>query len=194
MMRPGGLIVIAASIVKLKDLSEVLIRPMVEDDLQRSHAFFRALPPEDRACLRRDVTKLEVVRERMHEMEVGTVRRLVALAGDEIIADGALELSRSGWERHVGELRIIVARPYQRKGLGLLMASALYDLASSEDLEELIVKMIDTQAAARSIFSKLGFREEAVLSNFVNVGGGRRNLVLMRCELENLWRGTLTEN
>ena len=167
------------STVKLKDQSEVLIRPMIGDDLQRSHAFFCALPAEDRECLRRDVTKLEVVAERIHEMEVGHVRRLVAVAGDEIVADGAVELSRSGWERHVGELRIVVARPYQRKGLGLLMASALYDLAASDDLEELIVKMIDTQAAGRSIFRKLGFREEAVLNKFVRVGGGRRNLVLV---------------
>ncbi len=184
----------ATSTVKLKDDTEALIRPMVSDDLERSHTFFCALPPEDRACLRRDVTQLDVIRERMHEMEVGSVRRLVALAGGEIIADGALELSRSGWEQHVGELRIIVARPHQRKGLGLLMASALYDLAASEDLEELIVKMIDTQLTARSIFSRLGFREEALLTNFVKAGGVRRNLLLMRCELENLWREPLTES
>ncbi|MCP5113325.1 MAG: GNAT family N-acetyltransferase, partial [bacterium] len=148
----------ATSTVKLKDQSEVVIRPMVSDDLQRSHTFFCALPAEDRECLRRDVTKLEVVTERMHEMEVGSVRRLVAVAGDEIVADGAVELSTSGWEQHVGEMRMIVARPYQRKGLGLLMASALYDLAASDDLEELIVKIVDTQAAARSICRKLGFR------------------------------------
>ena len=177
---------IAASTVKLKDGTEVLIRPMVSDDLHRSHAFFCALPPEDRGCLRRDVTQLEVVKERMHEMEAGAVRRMVAVVGDEIVADGALELSRSGWEQHVGELRIIVARPYQRQGLGLIMASTLYDLAESDDLEELIVKVIDTQVAARSIFRKLGFREEAVLNNFVKAGGAKRNLVLMRCELENV--------
>jgi L-amino acid N-acyltransferase YncA len=180
--------------VKLNDQSEVLIRPMVKDDLHRSHDFFCALPAQDKDCLRRDVTKIEAVKERMHEMEVGSVRRVVAVRGDEIIADGALELSRSGWEQHVGELRIIVAQPYQNKGLGLLVASALYDLAASEDLEELIVKVIDTQTAARSIFRKLGFREEVVLENFVKSGGSRRNLVLMRCELENLWQEPLTES
>jgi L-amino acid N-acyltransferase YncA len=74
------------------------------------------------------------------------------------------------------------------------MASALYDLAASEDLEELVVKMIDTQTAARSIFRRLGFREEAILNHFVKVAGGRRNLVLMRCELESLWQEPLTES
>jgi L-amino acid N-acyltransferase YncA len=178
---------------KLKDGTEVVIRPMTKDDLDRSLAFFRALPKEDRACLRRDVTKREIAEERVHEMEVGAVRRLVALIGDEIVADGALELSRSGWEHHVGELRIIVARTCQRKGLGVLMASALYELAASEDLEEIVVKMIESQAAARSIFSRLGFREEAVLYNFVrDTAGVRRNLVLMRCELEKLWREPLS--
>jgi L-amino acid N-acyltransferase YncA len=119
---------------------------------------------------------------------------MVAVKGDEIVADGALELSRSGWEQHVGELRMIVGRSYQRQGLGLLMAASLYDLAASEDLEELVAKMIDTQAAARSIFGKLGFREEAVLNNFLKIGGSRRNLILMRCELEKLWREPLTQS
>ena len=109
---------IATSTVKLRDQSEVLIRPMVGDDLHRSHAFFCSLPAEDRACLRRDVTKLEVVKERMHEMEVGSVRRMVAVKGDEIVADGALELSRSGWEQHVGELRMIVGRSCCRFAAG----------------------------------------------------------------------------
>lgn len=184
----------ATSTVKLNDGTEVQIRPMVGDDLQRSHDFFCALPTEDLDCLRRDVTKLEVIKERMHEMEVGSVRRLVGVVGDEIIADGALELSRSGWEQHVGELRIIVASRYRRQGLGLLMASALYDLAASDDLEELIAKMIDTQTAGRSIFRKLGFREEVVLTNFLRVAGTKRNLVLMRCGIENLWQETLTQS
>jgi len=181
--------VAVANITRLKDGTGVQIRPMTEKDMQASLAFFRALPEEDRECLRRDVTRPEVIEERIHEMAVGSVRRLVAVANGEIVADGSLELSRSGWERHVGELRIIVARTFQRKGLGMAMANALYDLAASEDLEEIVVKMIESQAAARSIFQRLGFREETVLRNYVKDSRGtKRNLVLMRCELEDLSR------
>ncbi len=175
--------------VKLKDQTEVMIRAMTRDDLERSVSFFRALPEEDRVFLRRDVTKREVVEGRIREIEKGSAKRLVALVDDRIVADGALELSGHGWKEHVAELRLVVARPYQRKGLGMLMARELYYLAASAKVEEIVVRMMRPQTAARSIFRRLGFREELLLADYVkDRGGTRRDLILMRCDLEDLWR------
>ena len=175
-------------IVKLKDNQEVLIRPMKREDLEESLAFFRALSEEDRLSLRRDSTTREVIEERIREMEKGAVIRLVAVADKTIVADGALGLSRFGWERHLAELRLIVATHYQRKGLGLLMAGALYDLAASAGIEEIVVRMMASQTAALRIFHKLGFHYEVVLRDYVkDMQGNRKYLVLMRCRLEDLW-------
>jgi len=175
--------------VKLKDSKEVLIRGMQRGDLEASFAFFRALPEENRLSLRRDLSIREVIEERIREMEEGAVKRLVAVVDDKIVADGALEFSHFGWERHIAELRLFVATPYQRKGLGLLMAGALYDLAGSAGIEEIVVKMMATQTAAIRIFTKLGFRHEVVLREYVkDMKGTRRDLVLMRRRLEDLWQ------
>ncbi len=176
-------------IVKLKDNQEVLIRPMKREDLDGSLAFFHALSEEDRLSLRRDSTTREVIEERIREMEKGAVNRLVAVADKTIVADGSLGLSRFGWERHLAELRLIVATPYQRKGLGMLMAGALYDLAASAGIEEIVVRMMASQTAALRIFHKLGFHDEVVLRDYVkDMKGARKDLVLMRCRLEDLWQ------
>ena len=175
--------------VKLKDNSVVLIRAMSREDVEGSFAFFRALPEENRLSLRRDLSIREAVEERIQEMEQGAVERLVGVAGDTIVADGALEFSHFGWERHLAELRLFVATKYQRKGLGLLMAGALYDLAGSAGIEEIVVKMMATQTAAIRIFNKLGFRHEVVLRDYVkDMKGNRKDLVLMRRRLEDLWQ------
>lgn len=175
--------------VKLRDNKEVLIRAMKSEDLEASLAFFCALPEESRLSFRRDLTIPDVVAERIREMEKGTVKRLAAVADQTIVADGALEFSHFGWERHVAELRLFVATPYQRKGLGMLMARALYDLAASGGIEDIVVKMMATQTAALRIFQKLGFRQEVVLRDYVkDMKGMRRDLVLMRCPLEDLWQ------
>ena len=175
--------------VRLKDGREVLIRAMKREDLEASFDFFRALTGEDRLSLRRDVTIREAIEERIREMEEGAVKRLVAVADEAIVADGALEFSHFGWERHVAELRLFVATEYQRKGLGMLMAGALYDLAASAGIEEIVVRMMASQTAALRIFHKLGFRQEAVLRDYVkDVKGARQDLVLMRCRLEDLWQ------
>ena len=175
--------------VKLNDQTEVLIREMERADLDHSHAFFRSLPEDDRAYLRRDVTKREVVERRISEAESGSVMRLVAVADGQIVADGSVEISDEEWKRHVGELRLIVGATHQRKGLGILMARELYLLAASTKMEEIIVKMMRPQKAALSIFRRLGFREEATLHDYVRDQTGRKqDLILMRCDLEALWQ------
>jgi L-amino acid N-acyltransferase YncA len=175
--------------VKLKDGKEVLIRAMKREDLEASLAFFRSLSEEDRLSLRGDMTTRESIEARIREMEEGSVKRLVAVADEMIVADGALELAHFGWERHIAELRLIVAAPYQHKGLGTLMAGALYDVASSAGIEEIVVKMMGTQTAARRVFEKLGFHQEVVLRDYVKDSKGNRNdLILMRCPLKDLWQ------
>jgi L-amino acid N-acyltransferase YncA len=174
--------------VQLRDASEVLVRDMTVEDLEGSLAFFAALPEDDRAYLRRDVTDREIVEERIREIGSGSVRRLIAVIDGRIVADGTLELAGQEWKRHVGELRLIVARPYRRKGLGILMARELYRLAASAKVEEIIVKMMRPQKAARAIFEKLGFRREVVMPDYVkDLGGKKQDLILMRCDLEALW-------
>ena len=176
-------------VLRLKDGREVVIRPLAKDDIERSLAFFRGLPEEDRAYLRVDVTKREMVERRAREIDLGRAKRLVAVANDEIVADGAVELAGKEWTAHVGEIRLIVSRPFQRQGLGMLMARELYTLAASHKVEEIVVRMARPQVAARNIFRKLGFREEFNVPGLVkDRSGASQDLILMRCDLEALWR------
>ena len=66
-------------------------RPMTKDDVERSFEFFQSLPMDEKAYLRTDVTKRWVVKERINSMELGGVKRLVAVIDDKIVADGAIE-------------------------------------------------------------------------------------------------------
>ena len=174
---------------KLKDGSEILIREMRKDDIDRSLAFFRALPGEDRAYLRRDVTNREIVGRRIQELKSSRIMRLVAVVDEQIVADGSLELEAQGWEEHLAEIRLIVARPFQRRGLGTLMARELYLLAAGKKVEEIIVKIMGPQVGVQDIFKRLGFRPETVLHDYVrDVGGTKQDLIVMRCNLEELWQ------
>ena len=175
--------------VKLKDGSEVLIREMRKDDIDRSLAFFQALPEEDRAYLRRDVTNREIVGRRIQELKSGRIMRLVAVVGEHIVADGSLELEAQGWGEHHAEIRLVVANPFQRKGLGTLMARELYLLAASKKVEEIIVKIMGPQVGVQDIFKRLGFHPETVLHDYVkDIRGTKQDLVVMRCNLEELWQ------
>ena len=175
-------------IKKLKDGTEVLIRLLTIDDVEKSFQFFQTLPAEDREYLRVDVTKRELVEQRIKLMKEKNVRRIIALCGDNIVADAALELEGVGWKEHTAEMRIIIARPYQRKGLGMILASEVYLLAQKEKIEDLVVKMMKPQKSAQSIFKKLGFHHDSTLDDYVkDQHGHKQDLIIMRCSLRELW-------
>ena len=174
--------------VRLRDGTLVVIRSMTRKDVDRSFAFFESLSPEDKAYLRRDVYERKVVEERIRTMRSGNVKRVVALVDDRIVADAALEFESLAWKKHVAEVRLIVASGYQRKGLGMLMARELYSIATDANVEEIAVRMMRPQIAARSIFRKLGFHEETVLPDYVkDLEGHKQDMILMRCDLKALW-------
>ena len=175
--------------VRLKDDTDVLIRDLTEDDIEQSLAFFQALPPEDRIYLRNDVTRREVVQERILLMSTGRIKRLVAVAGDQIVADGSLETEDYSWKNHVAELRLIVARHYQRKAMGMLLARELYLLATRKRVEDIVAKVMRPQIAALKILERLGFREEAVLTDYVkDTADQKQDLIIMRCKLQHLMK------
>jgi ribosomal protein S18 acetylase RimI-like enzyme len=179
---------IGEKVVTLKDHRDVLIREMRSDDFERSYEFFRELPPEDRMYLRNDVTRRDIVERRIRDMEYGRVRRLVAISGDEIVADGTLELAGHGWGENVAEIRLIVARPYQRLGLGRILTRELYLLAAEHRVDRIVGRVMRPQKRALAVFRRLGFHDEFVIPKHVRDQKGEwQDLVLMRCNLGDLW-------
>jgi len=172
----------------LKDGKKVVIRELHDNDLEELMKFYSDLPPVDRKYLRIDVTNKEIVKQRIKFMKTGRVFRLVALYKGKIIADGALELSGEDWQKHQGELRVIVARSYQKKGLGTIMVRELYFLAVKKKVELVVVKMMRPQKGAQRIFRKLGFREELLIPDFVkDQEGKKQDLIVMTVNLKELW-------
>lgn len=173
----------------LKDGRQVVIRDMQPDDFDRSLAFFRGLPAEDRTYLRVDVTDPDRVRARVVDIETGRVKRLVALEGDRIVADGSLELAGHGWGERVAELRLIVGRPYQRLQLGSLLARELFFLAAASKVERIVARFMSPQEGARRMLKRLGFDEEFTIPDQMLDQQGRwQDVVIMRCNLEALWQ------
>ena len=173
----------------LKDSTKVAIRNLTIDDLDKLMKFYRSLPQEDRKYLRVDVTNRNIVKQRIKSAELGNIVRIIAVHGDDIVADGALEIAAEQWRKHQGELRIIVAKKFQHKGLGMIMMRELYFLAVQKKVEKIIVKMMRPQIAARTICRKLGFREELLIPDYVlDLTGKTQDLVIMTCEIKDFWK------
>jgi ribosomal protein S18 acetylase RimI-like enzyme len=174
---------------KLKDGTGVTIRRLGVEDIDLLMEFYRALPLEDRKYLKFDVTDRFVVAKRLRRIESGDDIRIAAVHGGLIVASGALELSGEAWSKHQGEIRVIVARPFQQRGLGQIIIRELYFLAVQNKIETIVARMMRPQVGAQKIFRRLGFREESILPDFVkDIKGVSQDLIVMTCDVKDLWK------
>ena len=173
----------------LKDGTEITIRNISIDDLDAYLVFFRSLPPSDRKYLRIDVTDRKLIEDRIKQIESGDMFRIIALKEGDIIASGALEIHSDDWHKNHAELRVIVARKYQRRGLGLIMNRELYLIAAQHNIKKVIAKIMKPQIGAVKILKKLGFQEQTLIPKYVQDQERRdQDQIILTCDMKDFWR------
>ncbi len=174
---------------KLKDGTEVVIRPLARDDFDQLLAFFESLPEEDRLFLRHDVSDPEIVRKWTEELDLERVIPLVAFDGEELVADGSLHFMPHEWMKHVGHIRLATARSLRNKGLGGLIVRELVALATNRNLEKLQVYVIEDNVGAIKMCEAVGFEKAAVLKGmFKDRSWKSRDLAIMVNDVADLDR------
>ncbi|MFC2088708.1 GNAT family N-acetyltransferase [Calditrichota bacterium] len=174
--------------VHLKSRETIIIRLMEKDDLDVLIDFFQALPREDRMYLRSDVKQKENVIKRFGTLDPNIRFPLLAFHEDQLIAIGSLYRAEFGWTRHLGEIRIVVAPKFQRKGVSTILVKELFFYAISTDLYKLQAEIMENQTSAISAFEHMGFKKEAILHKHVtDINGDRQNLVIMSLDIKELW-------
>lgn len=153
--------------IKLKDGSEVLVRFMVPADQDRLLELFKGIPEEERVFLRENMAKPEAIANRVRALERGRLIALVVEAGGRIVGDATLQRRPTHWLHHVAEVHVVVDTAYRRLGLAHNLLYELFDLARDEGIETLLAEMMSEQAAAISLFERLGFRREAIFREMV---------------------------
>jgi L-amino acid N-acyltransferase YncA len=171
----------------LKDGTAILIREYAPQDFEALMAFYNNLPPEDRRYLRVDVTNRKTIEQRTKLLDYGYHFRLIALYGDTIIADATLELPFEEWRRTQGEIRVLVAAPFQRRGVGMIMMKELYCLGLRKNVETVVVWMMKPQVGSQNLAKKMGFRNVAVLPDYVkDQAGEMQDLIIMKGQIKDL--------
>jgi L-amino acid N-acyltransferase YncA len=164
----------------LEDGTQVILRPLMKEDEKPLLAYFQSLPPEDRLCLKEDVTDPKVIENWVYEMDYDNILPLIAAHNGAIVGDATLHFSPIGWTQHQGEVRLTTHPDYRVKGLGTLLLQNLIDLATELGLEQLSAEIPPVLDKAFYLFGKMGFKEMGTLQGFVkDLEGKESDLVLM---------------
>jgi RimJ/RimL family protein N-acetyltransferase len=173
----------------MKSGDELELRPPEKDDEQRLIDFFTVVPPEDLLFLKEDVTDPAVIKGWLSDMNHDRVFPLLALSGDKVVADGTLHRNTFGWSKHVAEVRVVVARDWQRKGVSQIVVRELVARAIDTGVEILEVNVLEGQHGALRAFERIGFKVETVLKNRATDRTGRkRDVLVMTRDVSELWR------
>jgi RimJ/RimL family protein N-acetyltransferase len=168
----------------LKDGSRVLLRPMVKEDRDKLLDFFHRVDDQDLMFLRNDVRDPSTIDDWVNHIDYRSVYPLLAEADGRIVGNATLHMRKVGWKRHLGNVRIVIAKDYQGKGLGTLMVNEIIDLAAEFGLEKLIAEIHLLAPTALATFKKAGFSAKAVFEDLVEDPSGQKgDLVVMLCNV-----------
>jgi GNAT superfamily N-acetyltransferase len=152
---------------KLKDGSDITLRPLQSTDEKAFHAFFVDVPANERLLFKHRVTELPVIREWCQRIDYGKILPLLALKGEKIVADASLHQTLGGWKRHIGRLSVVVHPSMRGKGLAGILVSELIDIARNIGLEKLEAEFLGEQKAALRVFEERGFSRLLQLEDYV---------------------------
>lgn len=146
-------------LVTLPDGLRVLIRPLVPKDKDSLIALFANLPAEETASFRNKVNQPGLVAGWAEHPQYDKIFPLVAVVGDHIVGNCTLHLG-SGYTRHVGEVRIFLAREYRRRGIGSAMIKSHLEIARKLGLHQVVAEVVETRPQVIHAFERLGFERQ----------------------------------
>ena len=168
----------------LKDGTRVILRPMVKEDREKLLDFFQRVDDRDVMFSRNDVRDPATIDNWVNHIDYRSVYPLLAEVDGRIVGNATLHMRKVGWKRHLGNVRILVAKEFQSRGLGTLMVNELIDLAAEFGLEKLIAEIHLLSHAGLATFKKAGFSAKAVFEDLVEDPSGQKgDLVVMMCDV-----------
>jgi RimJ/RimL family protein N-acetyltransferase len=169
---------------RLKDGTQVTLRPMKASDEEALFRFFQDLPDETLIFIRHDVKERRVIQEWAQRLDHNRVLPLLGLVGDEIVADVTLHRVPHGWKRHIGRVRVVVGTAYQKLGLATLMLNEIVELAGELGLEKLWAEVPLDSRGAIGAFRNAGFVCKAVIEGLVkDTRNQNMDILIMICDV-----------
>ncbi|MGE3076878.1 MAG: N-acetyltransferase family protein [Dehalococcoidia bacterium] len=166
---------------------ELELRLMGRGDVKTMVTFARAMPPDDLLFLRRNITEADAVDGWVDNIEANQAVVILAFEGGTLAGYSSMNLNFTNWMRHIGEIRLLTGTAYRGIGLGRILADEAYAVSRLLGLRKLSAQMTLDQAGARATFGRLGFRPEALLTDWVMDAKGRtRDLLVMAYDLQGL--------
>ncbi len=163
----------------LKDGAYILLRPMCADDQQRLMDYYNSVSDDDMRYFRHYVKDPDVIRDWCENLDYSKVLPVLALVKDRVVGSASLHFGE-GPKRHIGEVRLFLAKDFRKRGLGMKMIRVLVDLARKQGLSILLAEVLAEQIKVVKAFETVGFKSQATIEDyFLFPDGETQDVVIM---------------
>src|ERR1039457_3817846 len=109
--------------------ANITLRLMAPGDREAFLAFMRAQPEDDLFFLLVDVTTPEGLDHWMRDLQDGRNITVLAEEAGKLLGYSSLHHGQTGWRRHLGEIRLLMAPRQRGRGVGRLLAQEVFSIA-----------------------------------------------------------------
>lgn len=170
--------------IHLKDKTSVLVRPLVEEDLDDVVKFFSKIPRSDLLIYKDDVVNTESIESWFTSSKYNKTLQLVTIHEDKIIAKGTLHKEGLYWT-NATELKLIVDPGYRGKGLGTQIFNILLYEVIERRFQKVLVRYTPDNNIFLKIINRYGFKPESVLRYYLEEESKvRKDLIVASYNLE----------
>ena len=169
-----------------KNDKRVVLRKPRWEDLDDLLDFINSLVEEDADIMRETPVTREEEAEwlgrRLASMEKGEILGVVAEVDGKVVANSEVGI-RKGSQSHVGGLGIAVKKGYRRIGIGKELMKTLIEESRKAGLKVLVLEVFDSNKVAKSLYTKMGFKDASRIPKGVFKKGKYIDLLRMTLEL-----------
>ncbi len=170
--------------LKLRDGTNVTVRPLGKRDDVKLHKFLMAVPEEERLFIKQSVTDRKIVSTWCLQADFERNLPLLILHGQKIIGEATLHQRLGGWKRHVGLITLLTHPEYRGKDVSKILVTELIEIARHCGLRRLEAEVNGERKIALHTLSHLGFNTLMHLEDYVlDMKGVSHDYVLLGMNL-----------
>jgi RimJ/RimL family protein N-acetyltransferase len=146
---------------------QITLRLMNEGDRDLALQTLKASTAQDLLFLTFDPNDPQALDYWFDLIAQGKSQTLLAIADGRIAGLANLTFNQVFWQRHMGDIWLLVNREWRNRGLGKLLADEIFRMAREKNLQKLVAQMAADQRGAIQVFENMGFKPEALLTDYV---------------------------
>ena len=152
---------------KLRDGTQITIRPLGKRDEVKLHKFLLMVPEEERLFIKQPIFERNVVSEWCRHRDYDRNLPLLMLHENKVIGEATLHQRFGGWKRHIGLVTLLTHPEYRGRDVSKLLVAELIEIARYCGLRRLEAEVNGERKIALQVLSQLGFNKLMDVEDYV---------------------------